>query len=307
MAAYHAAMAEQKPAPIAASRARPGSVNAAVTGYLQSAMFRSSLSPSTQRTYRNVLERFRARNGDKDIATLQRRDVMKMMADRADTPHAANNLLKRLRNLMAWAVAEGMVAGDKNPTIGLKNLKVRSDGFRVWGEEQVAQYRARHTLGTRARLALEILLDTGLRRSDAIKLGRQHVRDGTITIKTQKTNAVVHPPVSSELQAAIDAMPASSAMTFLVMEHGKSFTANGFGRWFRARCAEAGIPAGYAAHGLRKLKATRMVNDRATAHMLKAWFGWKSLRQAERYTEAADARRLAAEAGKLQATSSGKP
>ena len=96
-------------------------------------------------------------------------------------------------------------------------------------------------------------------------------------------------------------------MTFLVTEYGRSFTANGFGPWFRARCDEAGIPAGYAAHGLRKLAATRMANDGATAHQPRAWFGWKSLRQAERYTEAADARRLAAEAGKLRATSSGKP
>jgi hypothetical protein len=59
---------------------------------------------------------------------------------------------------------------------------------------------------------------------------------------------------------------------------------------------------------LRKLAATRLADNGATAHQLKAWFGWKSLRQAEVYTNAADRKRLAAEAGqKLSATLSGKP
>ena len=56
-----------------------------------------------------MLERFRAPHGDKRIAMLKRPDHDRMLADKADTPHAANNLLKRLRNLMTWAVTEGMV------------------------------------------------------------------------------------------------------------------------------------------------------------------------------------------------------
>src|SRR5215470_18914946 len=102
-------------------------------------------------------------------------------------------------------------------------------------------------------------------------------------------------------------MPASTSMTFLVAK-SKTFTAAGFGNWFRDRCDEAGIPAGYSAHGLRKLAATRLADTGATAHELKAWFGWKSLRQAEVYTTKADAKRLAVEAGrKIAGTSPGKP
>jgi site-specific recombinase XerD len=82
-------------------------------------------------------------------------------------------------------------------------------------------------------------------------------------------------------------------------EYGKAFTAAGLGGWFRARCDEAGIPKGYAAHGLRKASATRLAEQGATAHQLKAWFGWKTLREAERYTEAAERKKLARAAGAL--------
>jgi integrase len=306
MVAYHAAMAGQRPDPIGAIKMNPGTIHAAVSGYFQSAAFRA-LSVSTQRTYRGVLETFRAQNGGKPIALLERRHIHKMLSDKADTPHAANNLLKRLRNLMAWAVTEGLVAAEKNPTIGLKNLRLRSDGFRVWDENHLAQYRAKHPLGTRARLAVELLVNTGLRRSDIVRLGRQHVRDGVISIKLQKTGAQVDITLLPDLQTAIDSMPSSAALTFLLAK-GKPFTAAGFGGWFRERCDDAGIPVGYAAHGLRKLAATRLADRGATAHELKAWFGWKSLRQAEVYTESVDRKRLSAEAGKKRsATSSGKP
>jgi integrase len=47
--------------------------------------------------------------------------------------------------------------------------------------EEVRQFERRHPIGTKARLALALLLFTGQRRSDITRLGRQHVRDGKIT------------------------------------------------------------------------------------------------------------------------------
>ena len=109
-----------------------------------------------------------------------------------------------------------------------------------------------------------------------------------------KTDVPVVIPVLPELQKAIDAMPASDHLTYLTTERGKAFSAAGFGNRFREMCDEAGIPAGYAAHGLRKAAATRHADNGATAHELMAWFGWNALKEAERYTRAADRKRLAA-------------
>ena len=90
----------------------------------------------------------------------------------------------------------------------------------------------------------------------------------------------------------------SEALTFLVTEYGKPFTPAGFGGWFRARCDEAGLRQ-CSAHGLRKAGAVRAAENGATTHELMAIFGWLSLKEAERYTQAARRRRLARNATRL--------
>lgn len=297
MEAYQRALAAQEPAPaIGESRTKPGTVNAAIVGYLQSIAF-VKLSDTTRKTYRGVLNRFRFQHGDKRIALLEQRHLTVILAGMIETPEAANLLVKVLRGLMAWCISEGWRKDD--PTGGLKAIPTRSDGFLTWDEAQVAQYRARHPLGTRARLALELLATTGLRRSDVVRLGRQHVKNGVVSIKTQKTGSQVDIPVLPEMQVALDAMPPSASLTFLITEAGKSFTAAGFGQWFRHRCDEAGIAKGYAAHGMRKYAATQLAERGATAHQLMAWFGWKTLAEAETYTKTANRKKLALAAASL--------
>jgi integrase len=99
------------------------------------------------------------------------------------------------------------------------------------------------------------------------------------------------------LATIIDAT-VTGALTFLVTEYGRPFTAAGFGGWFRTRCDEAGLPQ-CSAHGLRKAGAARAAENGATAHELMAIFGWLSLKEAERYTAAAQRRRLARNATRL--------
>ena len=115
-------------------------------------------------------------------------------------------------------------------------------------------------------------------------------------------------PILPSLRQELDLQPqADGHLTFLVTEQGKPFTAAGFGNWFRDRCDEAGLP-NCAAHGLRSAAATRLADQGATAHQLMAWFGWRTLSEAERYTQEANRKRLAASAGQLiSGTGIGKP
>jgi len=124
-------------------------------------------------------------------------------------------------------------------------------------------------------------------------MGRQHVRDGMISFRRHKTGVLVEIPVLPDLKAGLDQLPQSNQLTFLVTEHGNPFSDAGFGNWFRERCNEAGIPVGYSAHGIRKYAATEHANRGATAHELMAWFGWLTIREAERYTRAAARKQLA--------------
>jgi hypothetical protein len=94
---------------------------------------------------------------------------------RATTPAQARNFLDATRGLFKWAKAAGHVAVD--PTEGIDYPKRRkAAGFPVWTEEEVERYCVRWPVGTKERVWIDVLLFTGLRRGDAVKLGRQHVR-----------------------------------------------------------------------------------------------------------------------------------
>jgi integrase len=66
---------------------------------------------------------------------------------------------------------------------------------------------------------------------------------------------------------------------------------------------------GYAAHGLRKAVATRLAEAGCTDHQIMAWGGWETLKEVQRYTKAANRKRLAQSVlEKLErGTTNGKP
>jgi integrase len=196
-----------------------------------------------------------------------------------------------------FALSDGLI--DVDPTIGVRLDRIKdTGGFKTWSETDIAVYRRHHKLGTRGRLALELLYGTMQRRGDVIRLGRQHIQHGILSLRQQKTGAQVDIPVLPELEAAIDAMPKAEHLTFLVTEFGKPFTPEGFGNWFRHQCSFAGLPADLSAHGLRKAGATRLAERGCSDHEIMAWGGWTSIKEVQRYTKAADRKRLAQHAAK---------
>jgi integrase len=102
--------------------------------------------------------------------------------------------MNTVRGLFTWAVDAGLVKVD--PTAGVAYPKLPdSDGFPPWQEEDVSLYEKHWPIGTRERVWLDVLLYTGLRRGDAVRLGKQHVRNGIATIKTEKTGTEVTLPI----------------------------------------------------------------------------------------------------------------
>lgn len=293
MDAYQRSLGEDWVAPpIGAARTKPGTVNAAIVSYYGSAAF-ANLATATRQNRRAILERFREEHGDRAVATMNKRALQVILGKKS--PAAAKNWSKALRGLIDHAMSLDMIAFD--PLAGVKLAPVKTRGHHAWEPEECAQFEAHHAIGTRARLAYELLLQVGHARSDVVRMGRQHIRTGILSLERQKTKVPFDVPVMPILQEAIDAMPPS--MTFLVTAQGKPFTAAGFGNWFRQICDEAGLPKRCTSHGLRKAAATRLADRGATTTQLMAWFGWKSSSEAERYTKSADRKKSAAAAGKL--------
>jgi integrase len=301
MRAYEAAA--QTVGEFGSSRSRPGTVAAAVAGYFASSAF-ASLAESTRKDRRRILERFRDHNGGNAIATLTRRDVEALVEARKSRPGTALNFLVALRALMRHAVLVGLV--DRDPTEGLRGPKFRSDGFYTWTEQDIAAFEARHPVGSRARLALALGLYTGQRRSDVIRMGRQHVRDDVVHVRQSKTGKSLAIPLHSELRSALQAVPANN-MTFLTTGHGKPFYPDAFTHWFKRKCREAGLPARASFHGLRKAACRRLAELGCSVSVIASISGHSSLREVARYTAAADQARLARQGIEaLTGTPSGK-
>ncbi|MBR1250002.1 tyrosine-type recombinase/integrase [Bradyrhizobium sp. AUGA SZCCT0169] len=244
-------------------------------------------------------------------------DKIEVLRDRkAERADAANGRLKALRGLFTYAVSDKSIPIKRNPAKEVAYLKSKKKGgFHTWTTEEVAIYLDRHGQGTKARLALGIILLSGQRRSDIVVFGKQHLREARFMPEnlqvfhagrwisfTQHKNRNKSPvlltiPVLPELEHLLTDGP-TGALTFLETQFGKPFTANGFGNWFRRRCNEAGLPH-CSAHGLRKAGATIAADNGATAHQLMAIFGWTTIKQAEIYTKKADQKRLAGVATRL--------
>lgn len=279
------------------------------TRYFQSLDF-AELDPETQRVRRRTLEvtcqepwepGSKRTFGDAPLAAITPHAVAVLRDRKRDLPEAARARLKAIGRVFEWAMRpeSNIRAVTNNPAKLVQRPKENSSGgYHSWTLEEVEQFEMRHPIGTKARLALTLFLFTGQRKSDVVVFGRQHVRDGVLSF-TQRKNRNRRPvrlelPVLPILQAIIEASPTGD-LTFLVTEFDKPFSAKGFGAKFRAWCDEAGLQH-CTAHGLRKAGAVVAAHNGATPHQLMAIFGWRTLKEAERYTRAADQKRIAASA-----------
>lgn len=314
-AAYAAALAQVRtfvPAPDKPpkSAAPPGTFGWLAAQYFGSAEFKE-LPTTSQSTRRGIIEaclREPIKPGSADLmrmVPLRHLDSvhMRVLRDRKrSTPGAANNRLKYLSGLFVWATEHDPPLMRKNPCRDVKRMTYASEGFHCWTAEEVEAFEARWPIGTKPRLAMALMFYLGLRKQDAAILGRQHIRDGQVRFTPQKTRKKKADPVilplPDELAAIIAASPAGD-LTFLLTEYGEPYSSNGFGNWFRDRCADAGIPH-CGAHGLRKARATILAERGATVRQLMAVFGWSSEKEAIRYTKAANRKKLAAQAMALE-------
>ena len=189
-------------------------MNAVIVSYYQTSAFKNGLAENSQKMRRAILERFREEHGDKRIALMHKKALQTILDKKS--PAAAANWRKALRGLIDHALSLDMLATD--PLAGVKLTPVKSNGHHTWEPEECARYEAHYALGTRERLAYELLLQIGHSRCDIVRMGRQHVRNGVLSLQRQKTKVAFDVTVMPMLQAAIDAMPPNNHMMFLLNE-----------------------------------------------------------------------------------------
>ena len=300
MEKYQAALAQSgvsSQSEIGAARTQAGTINATIVAYYASPAFTVGFATATQNMRRAILERWRTEDGEKRIATIRQHHIANMIA--AMKPHAQKNWLKTIRGLMQFAVAKNLRGDD--PTQNVKAVKViKSKGHMTWLDPQVAQYREHHKVGTMARLAIELMLNIAGRRQDAHALGRQHInKDGKLSWRPQKTRRSTGKTLTirimPQLQEALDAMPQSGELRFLLNDYGKPFaSAAAFGNKFADWCKAAGLEPvqcddgkvrNYRAHGLRKAALRAMAHAGCTGSEMMNVSGHSSLAQLQEYLD----------------------
>jgi integrase len=288
-AEYQAAIARPRAEPEKGAHAS-GTLGWLIDRYRETSAW-TTLSLATRRPRESVLRQVLEIAGNEPVRLITAKSIT-AGRDRRASPDQARRFLDTMRGLFRWALDAQLVGAD--PTIGIKNpARKDTGGYLPWTEEHVRQFESRWPIGTRQRVWLDVLLYTGLRRGDAVRLGRQHVRQGVATIKTEKTGTEVTLPILPVLAETLAAGPCGD-LAFICGARGEPMAKKSFSNDFADACHAAGVPG--SAHGVRKIAATRAANAGATVAQLEAIFGWSGGGMASLYTRAADRRRLAVQA-----------
>lgn len=267
--AYRAALAKHLSGELKTGR----TLSWLIDQYLASPVW-AATARETRKQFTYQFAAMRQRAGDSAIEEFTASSIASGRDARAHKPTDANKYLKAINALFRFAVDRHWL--QNNPAKGISKVRYKSEGFHPWTEDEARQFEDHWPIGSRERLAFDLLIYTGVRRSDVVRLGRQHTRQGEITIITEKSRNSGNPvevtiQILPPLAASIAASPTGD-MTYLVTHKKTAFGKESFGTWFKKACVAAGVPG--SSHGLRKLAASRMALNGATEAELNAVFGW---------------------------------
>lgn len=303
-AEYANFLSGEKPAEATKRITVPGSIDALLALYYESTDYRGNAAAVSLAKRQAVLEAFRAKHGHRLVAGARFEKLDKYIAEiatgwlddkgrRHGGAFAAETARKQIRGMFKYATKLEW-RGD-NPMDHVDYRPKKTIGFHSWTEAEIAQYQAHYPLGTKQRLALELMLWTGKRRGDATRLGPQHVVGEDLAGRDAKTGKAWILPIAPQLREAIDSMPKGQHLCFIMSERGRAYSAASFGNQFRRWCDDAGLP-NCSAHGLRKAISRRMAEENVGNAGIKSVTLHSRDEEVSLYVAAVDQKRLAKQA-----------
>jgi integrase len=299
---YHAAVrgAPITPAPVVA-RDGKGTVSWLINLYKKSRAWCEEISQETRNMRGPFLKRMEEEAGDLPLPAITRAKIEEGISSRSQ--NQGRHFFDCMRGLFKFALAHELY--DRDPTAGIIVKKGNGEGHLAWPIDLIEKFERRWPVGSKERLIFDVYLYTGLRRGDAARLGKQHIRNNLVHLMTEKSQGrmPVFIPVHPALAASIAASP-SKGLAIIAKDDGTNYAKEALGNMFREAIEGAGIPItkkntgekGYTGHGLRKASATIAAESGASESELNAMFGWTGHEMAQLYTKKADRKRLAARA-----------
>lgn len=289
MATYRGYLEQQPPKP--ASRRHPDSLGKLIEDFKSSRMF-TDLKPNTRAAYTSALEGLTEAETRRSATTLTAEHAEKMVAKIGAVRPGMGNLTRAVMRRVFKLAVKNKRRPD-NPFLGIEAYA--QGEHHTWTEAELAQYEAKWRLGTRERLAFDLLLYTGQRVGDVASMKRADMTEGLIHVIQQKTGAELWVPVHPALVRSIAAFPAAG-LTLIGDLAGRPIKRAGLSHLIRQSVRKAGLPSRCVPHGLRKAAMRRLAEGGGTAKQIASISGHKTLKEIERYTKAADQITLARDA-----------
>jgi integrase len=196
----------------------------------------------------------------------------------APTPNMANRCLSLLRQVFAWALEQQLV--ESNPAVGIKR-HVEAKRGRLISMDEYARVHAK--AGPRLQVIMDLLIRTGQRVGDVLRIRRADLTEEGIRFVQQKTGAKLVVPWTPELRAVVDRAKTLHgnirALTLLHNRRGKTPDYRTVADQWRAACAAAEVADAHI-HDLRALALTHARRQGLNATRLA---GHSSPVQTERY------------------------
>lgn len=267
--------------------ATTGTIEALVREFYKSGEFTQGLKASTQREYRYRLEWLRIQHGEKPVALIRRKHVLRMRDERSETPGEANTLLRIIRRLLSFAVDREY--REDNPALRIKMFK--GGEFRDWKDEECAAYEARWQPGTKQRLAYALLLYTGQRRQDVAAMLEADFAIERIKVVQEKTSEKIDVPAHPALRSELALKPRQFMM--LLNERGKPYTSEALGQYLADAIDEAKLPDDCVVHGLRKTAARKLAEAGCSEDEIMSVTGHRTAQMVRLYVRGARRSKMA--------------
>lgn len=245
--------------------------------------------------------------GDGPVAELKRGHVKTILAKFSDTPHMERIVLICLRKLILVALDEEWIEAD--PTYRMTRNPA-TDGHKAWPLAVMALYEAKWAVGTRQRTAYALALWLGNRVSDVARLRWSDLTTKTVVIdgvvrqiegfefiqfKGRKRGKTIFLPMTTMLEQELAPLSRETE-TVLVSARGGSYGSASLSNRMAQWCSDAGVPAGYTMHGLRKALGVKLAEADASTRQIMEALGHNNIAYAELYSREASQVRLAVQA-----------
>lgn len=203
------------------------------------------LASNTRTLYDVYLRELHELTGDAPADDFQPRDVRAVMDRMGDRTGAANAMLKIIGALYAWGRGRQLVGRDTKPTEGVTAQDATP--HRPWPESVLSA--ALTSKEDKVRLAAHLLLYTGQRIGDVMRMRWSDIRDGWIHGTQEKTGKEFEVPLHRNLVAELARTP-KRGITILCRHDGQPMSDQTVRIALKKHCA--GFGADLVPHGLRK-------------------------------------------------------